>query len=139
MNQPVRVLCVDDNRLIGEAMARRIANEPRMEWAGWVSDSTEAVAAAKEKRADVVLLDIDMPGDSFQVLVDIVRLAPGAKVVMLSGHVRLEYIDRAIDGGAWGYLSKNENMDDLLRYVLSIAAGEFILSPEVEAEYRGSQ
>jgi two-component system response regulator DesR len=123
---------------MAEAMERRLAAEPRLEWVGWVSDSSEAPAHAQRKEPDVVMLDIDMPGqDSFEVLRDLVRVVPRTRVVMLSGHVRQDYIDRAIDGGAWGYLSKNESMDDLFAAILRIASGEFVLSPEVEAEYRG--
>jgi two-component system response regulator DesR len=137
MNFPVRILCIDDNRLIAEALERRLATEPRLQWVGWVSNLVDAAGQALQARPDVVLLDIDMPGrDSFDVLREIAATLPSAKIVMLSGHVRLEYVDRAIDAGAWGYLSKNESMEDLFAAIMRIALGEFVLSAEVEAECR---
>lgn len=137
MSVPVRILCIDDNRLIAEALERRLASEHRLRWVGWVSNLVEAAAQVMRARPDVILLDIDMPGrDSFDVLRELAASLPTAKIAMLSGHVRLDYVDRAIDAGAWGYLSKNESMEDLFAAIMRIALGEFVLSAEVEAECR---
>jgi DNA-binding NarL/FixJ family response regulator len=134
---PVGILMVDDNRLLAEAMERRIALEPGMRWLGWAGEPGQAADRARRSLPDVVMLDIDMPGsDSFEVLRELVKAVPQAKVVMLSGYVKMDYIDRAIESGAWGYLSKNESMEDLFASIMKVASGEFVLSPEAEAEYR---
>ena len=54
---------------------------------------------------------------------------------MLSGYVRPDYIDRAVEAGAWGYLSKNERPESILASIRSVAAGEFTLGPEVREHY----
>lgn len=134
---PIRILCVDDNRLMAEALERRFTLESRVKWAGWVEDSSTLPAVLADNRPDVIMLDIDMPGrDSFDVLKDLVEGSPDIKVIMFSGHVRAEYIDRAVDAGAWGYLSKNDSMDDVMAAILRAAAGEFVLSPDATSEYR---
>ena len=134
---PIRILCVDDNRLMAEALERRLAMEKRIEWAGWVEHSVDLPRAIAEGRPDVVMLDIDMPGrDSFEVLRDLVENSPEVKVIMFSGHVRADYIDRAVDAGAWGYLSKNDSMDDVMSAILRAFRGEFVLSPDATSEYR---
>lgn len=136
MTTRTRVLCIDDNRLIAEAMQRRLAFEPDVAWAGWVEHACDALAAALEAQPDIVMLDIDMPEhDAFELTRDLARRLPNAKVVMFSGHVRTEFIDRAVDAGAWGYLSKNESMAELLAAIRRVAAGEFVLSPDVTLEH----
>ncbi len=131
---PVRVLCVDDNRLLADAMERRINFDPKLDWAGWVEHAGDAVCRIREARPDVVLLDIDMPGkDCFAIVRDVSLEVPDVKIVMFSGYIRPEYIDRAVEAGAWGYLSKNEEMDEVVSAILRVAGGEFVLSPEVQS------
>ena len=59
---------------------------------------------------------------------------PGVRVIMLSGHVRADYIDRALKAGAWGYLSKNEDVSLIIAAVKKVHAGQFAFGPESEAE-----
>ena len=132
---PIRVLCVDDNRLIAKAFERRLAFESHLKWAGWVEDAKAVAGVVKETSPDVLMLDIDMPGgDSFDLVRTLADTTPDLKVVMFSGHVRVEYLDRAIDAGAWGYLSKNQSMDEVVAAIQRVAAGEFVLTPELAPE-----
>jgi len=129
-------MCVDDNQQVGEAIERAIVKAaPKMEWVGWVESADDLVMAVQRAEADVVLLDVDMPGrDSITALGELSAMpAPlPTRVVMLSGHVRPDHINRAIEAGAWGYLSKNQTMEALLDAVRRVHAGEFVLSPEVQ-------
>lgn len=135
--QPIRVLFVDDNRLMAEAMERRLGCESTIAYAGWVNTSAMAAKAVRDLHADVVMLDVDMPGDSFDVAREISEELPAAKVVMFSGYARSEYVDRAVDVGAWGYVSKNESMETIIDAIQRVAAGEFVLSPDA-ASARGA-
>ncbi len=136
MNRAVRVLFVDDNRLLAEGLGRRLGFETGLEYVGWVEAAGSALSTAEQSRADVVVLDVDMPGDSFGIVHDFGSAAPAIKVVMFSGHIRRDYVDRAIDAGAWGYISKNESMDVVIDVIRRVADGEFVLSPDVEAVCR---
>lgn len=133
----IRVLCVDDNRLVGEAIERAVRQVgPPLAWAGWAANADRLLETIRETRADVVLLDVDMPGvEPIGRLAEISEMdnATPARVVMLSGHVRPDHINRAIEAGAWGYLSKHQPMDALLQAIRRVHAGEFMLSPEVQA------
>lgn len=132
-SQPIRVLFVDDNRLMAQALERRLGFETSMQYAGWVESAADAVRVAQESRADVVMLDVDMPGDSFDLVRQLNEAAPRVKVVMFSGYSRAEYVDHAVDVGAWGYISKNESIDVIIDAICRVAAGEFVLSPDVES------
>src|ERR1044071_1460725 len=114
-NRPVRVMCVDDNRHVAEAVELRIRFEPGIEWVGWVSATDTLSARVGRDRPDVILLDIDMPGrDAFDLLRELAEHSPSARTIMFSGYVRSDYIERALDAGAWGYVSKNDSTQDFL-------------------------
>jgi two-component system response regulator DesR len=131
----IRVMCVDDNELLAVAIERRMSSEPDFEWVGWLSEIDNVTPQVMKTTPDVVLLDIDMPGRNvFELVVELTETVPQARVVMFSGYVRTDYIDRAVECGAWGYASKNDNMDEVLIAIRRVAAGEFVLTPEVLAE-----
>lgn len=136
---PIRVLCVDDNELISSALQRRMQREPLLAWAGAVSEGAAVLRTVREVRPDIVLMDIDMPGiDSFSLVERLTSESPEVRVLMFSGHVTSEYIDRALNCGAWGYLSKNEDVAELLQGVLRAAGGEIALSREATAVQAGA-
>ena len=134
--ETIRVMFVDDNRLMAEGLQRRLAFETGLEYVGWVESAGEALQTAEDTKAGVVVLDVDMPGDSFGLVQRFAQSAPGVRVVMFSGHIRREFVDRAIDSGAWGYISKNESMGVVIDAIRRVAGGEFVLSPDVEAACR---
>lgn len=131
----ISVLCVDDNDFVAEAIERKLKLERGFRWVGWRPSAVGLVGEVRELKPDVVLLDIDMPGaDSFEVLAELASTCAGTRVIVLSGHVRRDYIDRAISNGAWGYVSKNEETRAILDAIRRVAAGEFVMGPEVESE-----
>lgn len=131
---PYRVLCVDDNELVASALERRMQKEPLLKWSGVVSVGSAVLQSVRDKSPDIVLMDIDMPGvDSFMLVERLAAESPEVRVLMFSGHVTSEYIDRALNCGAWGYLSKNEDVAELLAGVLKAARGEIALSREAMA------
>lgn len=132
----IRILCVDDNPFVSDAIERRLRHEPGFEWLGRLESADELVAEVGRLRPHVVLLDIDMPGkDSFEALEELSSTHEEVRTVMLSGYVRPDYIDRAVEAGAWGYLSKNERPESILASIRNVAAGEFTLGPEVREHY----
>ena len=141
MNQAtrLRVLCVDDNDLLSEALGRRFARDPAIDWAGVVREGREAYDRVLQAAPDIVLMDIDMPGvDVFSIVARLSAEAPHVRVVMFSGHISPEYIERALDSGAWGYLSKNDDIPALLEGLRMVARGELAMSRDVERVRRGS-
>lgn len=134
---PIRVLGIDDNELIGETFARVFAEEPGFTWVGTRSTAEGLLQAVQDTAADVVLLDLDMPGpDPITALQDLTLNAPDVRVIVLSGHVRRDLIDRAIEAGAYGYLSKNDDGEVLLESIRAVSRGEFVLGQGSASELR---
>ena len=124
MSEPVRVLVVDDQRLVREGVASLLALEPGIEVVGTAADGREAVEQAVALRPDVVLMDVRMPvADGVEATVAVRRRAPDARVVMLTTFDDEDYVVRALRAGASGYLLKDLPSDELARAVRLAHAG----------------
>ncbi|MEO8502678.1 MAG: response regulator transcription factor [Acidobacteriota bacterium] len=127
-----RVLIVDDHRILREGL-RRILSEARdMEFAGEASTGEEALAAIKQTRPDVVLLDLSMPRQGgLETLRDLRRLHPAIHVLVLSMHSEEQFGPRVLAAGAAGYLTKESAPDLLLQAVRQVCRGGKFVSPQL--------
>ena len=83
----IRVLSVDDHAFLSEGLRARLTLEPDMEVVGYLSRADGLVAKVRETEANVVLLDIEMPGsDPFEALAELRRVCPNVRTIILSGH-----------------------------------------------------
>ena len=133
------MLCADDNELIGDAIQIKLnlCPEHQFEWLGQLQEATDLVNEAIRRQPDVVLLDIDMPGkDPIEALRQLTEFMPSVRVLMLTAHVRRDLIERAIEAGAWGYLSKYSGGETIVDAIQSVFRGEFVLGPGVASAYR---
>jgi len=134
----IRVLCVEDNQLVADAIARKLDGDPDFEWLGWVSTSDALMEAVSRTPPDVVCMDLDVPGqDTFAMVRDLAEKCPAARVLILSGHIRQDYIDRALNAGAWGYLCKGEESRVIVDGIRRVAAGECVLGTIVRETFQG--
>lgn len=130
--KPIRVLCVDDHACVVEGLQAHLQTTRDIEFVGRLSSAEDLVAEARRTNAQVVILDIEMPGpDVFEVMEDLHRQLPTARTIILSAYVRDHYIDSAVTAGAWGYLSKNDEPDAIVDAIRKVAAGEFVFGPAV--------
>lgn len=131
----VRVLCVDDNSLVADAVATRLYLVGGFKWLGHLPSASGVVDAVARLEPDVVLMDLDMPGpDPFHAMRELAEQHPESRVLVLSGHVRRDLLDRAIEAGAWGYISKSDDAGTLVSAVRRVARGEFVLGPGLGGE-----
>lgn len=133
----VRVLCVDDHAFLVEGLRARLELESSIEFVGRLETADHLVEEVERTGADIVLLDIEMPGrDSFEALRDLANRYFHVKAIMLSAYIRDHYIDSAVDAGAWGYLSKSDEPDTIVAAIRRVARGEFAFSPVVEERFK---
>ena len=132
-NVPIKVLLVDDNAILAEAMSRVIGRDPRFTWVGWIETTETLVDQVNDQCPHVLLMDVDMPGvETFELVKLLSEKCPQTKVVMFSGHIREDFADEALDCGAFGYLHKDDEIDVLLSNLEKVNAGEVVLSPLVK-------
>lgn len=130
----VRVVLADDHTLVREALSTHLSDAPDVEVVGVAPDAESALTIAAHERPDVVVFDIDMPGRLvFDVATRLRSLLPRTRVLFLSAFRHDQYIRRALESGALGYLTKGDSMDHLVAAVRRVAAGKMVFSPEIEA------
>jgi DNA-binding NarL/FixJ family response regulator len=128
----IRVLSVDDHPFLAEGLRARLSLEPDIEFVGHHSTADELVNHVLESRAEIVLLDIEMPGaDPFEAIARLRRAVPACRVIMLSAFVRDHYVDGTVKAGAWGYLAKSDAPAEIVRAIREVAAGRFTFGPIV--------
>jgi DNA-binding NarL/FixJ family response regulator len=121
---PIRVLVVDDQRLIREGIASLLSIEPDILVVGTASEGSAAVAQAVETEADVVLMDVRMPTmDGVAATAQLRELRPACRVLMLTTFDDEEYVVQATRAGAIGYLLKDLPAADLARAIRLAHAG----------------
>ncbi len=136
-SRPIRVLCVDDHAFLVAGLRARLDIEPGMEFVGHRETADDLVAHVRRTKADVVLMDIEMPGaDVFEAIHDLRHRCPDVRAILLSAHVRDQYLDSAFSSGAWGYLTKGDSPDEVIDGIRRVALGESVVSPDVMARRR---
>ena len=142
MAPPIRVLCVDDHRLMREGIARIVGVQSDMTVVAEASDGEEAVEQFIKHRPDVTLMDLEMPRvNGVQAIQAIRARQADARVVVLTMYHGDEDIFRAVAAGAMGYLLKDTLPDDLIRVIRDVHAGQRAIPPEIAAvlEQRANQ
>jgi len=134
----IRLMVVDDNDLLCGSLERWFERNPSIEFLGYVTDGPSAANEIVRLQPDIVLLDVDIPGRSgLDILKTIVAKRRDTRVVMLSGHLKREYIQRSLDLGAQGYILKDIRIPELAELITKAAAGEQVLCPASQAALRG--
>ena len=127
-----RVLIADDDHLMRAGLAELLTADPEIEIVGQASTGREAVAHARRLAPDVVLMDIRMPDlDGIGATRELSRVAPAAKVLILTTFEQDDYVFGALRAGASGFLLKRTRPEELIAAVHTIAAGDSLLSPSV--------
>jgi DNA-binding NarL/FixJ family response regulator len=130
----IRVLCVDDHRIVREGIALIISRQPDMEVVGSAATGEEAVLLFKRHRPDVTLMDLQLPTMSgLEAIQTIRRDYDDARIIVLTMYQGDEDIHRALSAGATTYLLKDTLSDDLIRFVREVHAGRRPIRPDVKA------
>lgn len=133
-----RVLLADDHTLMRAGVRRILEAQPDLEVVGEVADGEAALAALDSAQADVLVLDLSMPGlDGLQVLKRARASHPLLKILVLTMHDRAEYVERAVREGADGYLLKDSAVQDLTAAIAAVMAGRAYYSPAVQRHLSG--
>jgi DNA-binding NarL/FixJ family response regulator len=128
----IEVLLVDDHQLVRSGLASLVDSAPDMTVVGAASQGREALDLLATIRPNVVLMDLSMPEmDGVTATREIVRVAPGSQVLVLTSFADRSRVREAIDAGAVGYVLKDADPADLLEAIRAVARGESPLDPRV--------
>jgi len=134
-NEVIKVLLVDDHRILREGLRALLSEQPGLIVVGDASDGEEALALVAESHPDVVVMDMVMPRMSgLEATTLMRRLHPEVRVLILSMYDDDEYVQRVIQAGASGYVLKGVAADDLVRAIHEVHHGASFLQPTIAAK-----
>ncbi|MDQ3108665.1 MAG: response regulator transcription factor [Bacteroidota bacterium] len=121
----IKIFIADDHSLVRSGIKSIIVDHERFEVVGEASDGGEAFEKIQDLQPDIAIVDISMPGlTGINLTKKIIQHFPLIKVMILSMHDSEEYISKALEAGATGYLLKDSEREEIVLAIDKIAAGE---------------
>lgn len=125
----INVLLADDHSIVREGLRKVLEDSNEIEVVAEASDGETAVAKAIEKKPHVAIVDISMPGmDGLEVITRMKSYCPEIPVLILTMHEEEQYVVRAIEAGAFGYVTKQSAPEQLVEAVKKIRSGKRYLT-----------
>jgi DNA-binding NarL/FixJ family response regulator len=135
---PIRLLLVDDHPVVRDGLRGVFADDPDFDVVGEAADGAEALARVERIGADVVLMDLRMPGmGGVEAIRRLREQAPSVRVLVLTTYDTDSDVLPAIEAGATGYLLKDAPRGELIRAVRAAFEGQPVLSPAVARRLMG--
>src|SRR4051812_32319087 len=134
MNDPIRVLIVDDHAVVRSGLRKVLEAEADIEVVGEAGDARHAVFETRVSKPHVILMDVVMPGKSgIDAIPDVLHDAPDAKVLVLSMQDDPNYVRQAFAAGAAGYVLKEAADVEVVAAIREVARGGRYVHPELGA------
>ena len=129
----IRLVLVEDQTLMRQGLKTILDLEPGLEVVGEANNGEAGIQKALELRPDVVLMDVQMPGNlnGVQATAALCAAWPEAKVIILTTFDRDDYVYQGIRAGALGYLLKDTPADKLINTIRRVHTGEVFIQPEI--------
>lgn len=128
----IRVMLVDDHSMVSEVLSALLAREPDMEVVAMAKNGREAIAAVKEVRPDIIVMDVSMPEmNGLEACRRIMSEAPESRIIVLSMHAEKEYVVEALKAGAKGYIQKMSAFKTLVGAIRSVQEKNGFLDPVI--------
>jgi DNA-binding NarL/FixJ family response regulator len=132
MNEPIRLLLVDDQRLMRDGLRTLLELEPDLEVVGEAENGEAALKLFLELNPDVILMDIRMPVmDGVEATRRLRADDPNVKIIILTTFDDNEYVFEGLRAGALGYLLKDVSGPELAEAIRTVAAGGSMIEPSV--------
>ena len=120
----IRLLIADDHAILRAGLVELFASQPEVKVVGQAASSQEVLALAQTTEADVLLLDMTMPGDcGVPLILQLRQLHPALPVLVLSMNGDQLVVQRALESGARGYLTKGSDIVTLMTAIRTVAGG----------------
>ena len=127
----IKVLLADDHSIVRAGLRRIVEESGDMEVIAEAADGKETVRLIRETAPDVAVVDISMPGlDGLEVVSQLRGVCPGLPILILTMHEEGQYVVRAIQAGAMGYMTKQSAPEQLLKAIRKIHEGSRYLTDE---------
>jgi two-component system response regulator NreC len=129
--EKISILLVDDHHVLRDGLRALLETETGLEVIGEASSGQEAIQLARDFKPDVVIMDLGLPGISgFEASQQILSENDQIKIVILSMHIKKNFVAKAIEIGCAGFVPKSSTHESLLEAIRTVQAGENYLHPK---------
>ncbi|MBI3325997.1 MAG: response regulator transcription factor [Nitrospinae bacterium] len=136
---PIRILIIDDHAILSTRLRMLIESQPGMAVVGLAANAPDALAAATRERPDIILLDLDLGGQSaLDFLPELAAAAPNARVLILTGVLDPDLHRRAVRMGAMGLVLKERAAEVLMQAIEKVHAGKVWLERSAGRQRAGA-
>jgi len=126
------IIIVDDHPLVREGLKSILKPAPEYEVLGQTGNARDAIQMVKHLKPDLVLLDLSLPDKSgLELCREIQKISPPTRILIVSMHSRVDYIVKAFQAGATGYMTKESATERLLHGVAQVLNGEYFMDGSV--------
>ncbi|HTY72291.1 MAG TPA: response regulator transcription factor [Actinomycetes bacterium] len=130
---PLRVLVADDQKVVRDGLSVLLGLLDGIEVVGTAVDGADAVRQALDADPDIVLMDLNMPGvDGVEATRQLAERGSRARVVVLTTYADDDWVFRALQAGARGFLTKDAGAEEIEQAIFTVAAGQAQLDPSVQ-------
>ena len=128
----IQIIIVDDHKIVRDGIFSLLIGQSGIEIAGEAGSGPEALALLKTKQADVMIVDVSMPGMTGIELTKIItKDYPGTRVLILSANDDRFTLTSALKAGALAYLSKDASREELISAIRMVAEGKHYLGSQM--------
>ena len=131
MSEKIKIAFVDDHPVLLAGIAAIFADDDDFEVVAKGTCADDAVSISATHRPDVVVLDLNMPGDAFAAMTDIGRMWPRTRIVAFTAACEIDTAVKTLRSGACGYLVKGSEPEELRDGILSVLQGETFVTPSL--------
>ncbi|MBU4492404.1 MAG: response regulator transcription factor [Euryarchaeota archaeon] len=135
MAQKKRIIIIDDHPLFREGLKSIIVRSTRYEVVGEAGNGRDGLQISKELKPDIALVDIVLPDQSGLGLIhDILKFSPHTRIIIISVHSKIDYIVKAFQSGAFGYIVKVSAADKLMEGIERVLQGDYFMDTAVSQQ-----
>jgi len=131
-NPPIRIMLVDDHKIVREAWKMLLDNNPRFQVISICENGQSAIEEAQKLNPDIMLIDVNMsPVNGFTVTEKVMQLKLPVKIIGLSINNQFTYANRLLGLGARGFITKTSSLEEINHGILEVYNGECYICKEV--------
>ena len=128
----IKVMITDDHKMVREGIKQLLELNDSISVVGMASDGDECISVLESKKPDLLLLDINMPGkNGLEIIEEIKKLNFNVKIILLTVHNEVDYLLKAVEIGADGYVLKDSGSAELVNAIEIVMSGESYIQPDM--------
>lgn len=130
----ISVAFIDDHPILLGGLVSVFSARPNYSVVGTGVNARDAIEIAAREKPNIVVMDLNMPGDAFEAISTISHSSPSTRVLAFTASIGIEYAVRALEAGVNGYVLKGSTADELSNAIESVLSGETFITPNFAAK-----